>query len=99
MYVWNGFAIVGKRADLTENLLVTIEKEETALKNETSEQLIKMMLICWYETLTFLFASILLAFCEVSSVLRNMHLNLSIEILELLECLIVVRDMSFIKFD
>lgn len=37
MYVWNGFAIVGKRADLTENLLVTIEKEETALQNETSK--------------------------------------------------------------
>lgn len=37
MYVWNGFSIVGMRADLTENLLVTIEKEETALKNETSE--------------------------------------------------------------
>ncbi|XP_041272477.1 tetratricopeptide repeat protein 39B isoform X3 [Onychostruthus taczanowskii] len=36
MYVWNGFAIVGKRADLTENLLVTIEKEETALQNETN---------------------------------------------------------------
>lgn len=37
MYVWNGFAIVGQRADLTENLLVTIEKEETALQNETSK--------------------------------------------------------------
>lgn len=37
MYVWNGFAIVGKRVDLTENLLVTIEKEETALQNETSK--------------------------------------------------------------
>ncbi|KAF4802923.1 tetratricopeptide repeat domain 39B [Turdus rufiventris] len=36
MYVWNGFAVVGKRADLTENLLVTIEKEETALENETN---------------------------------------------------------------
>ncbi|XP_033029237.1 tetratricopeptide repeat protein 39B isoform X2 [Lacerta agilis] len=36
MYVWNGFSIVGMRADLTENLLVTIEKEETALKNETN---------------------------------------------------------------
>ncbi|KAJ7423409.1 tetratricopeptide repeat domain 39B [Pitangus sulphuratus] len=36
MYVWNGFAIVGKRSDLTENLLVTIEKEETALQNETN---------------------------------------------------------------
>lgn len=37
MYVWNGFAVVGQRADLTENLLVTIEKEETALQNETSK--------------------------------------------------------------
>ncbi|XP_073201548.1 tetratricopeptide repeat protein 39B isoform X4 [Lepidochelys kempii] len=36
MYVWNGFAIVGKRADLTESLLITIEKEETALQNQTS---------------------------------------------------------------
>ncbi|CAI9557917.1 unnamed protein product [Staurois parvus] len=34
MYVWNGFTIVGRRADLTENLLVTIEKAETALQNE-----------------------------------------------------------------
>lgn len=45
MYVWNGFAIVGKRADLTENLLVTIEKEETALQNETSKWSIKVELI------------------------------------------------------
>uniref|UniRef100_H3AL96 Tetratricopeptide repeat protein 39B n=1 Tax=Latimeria chalumnae TaxID=7897 RepID=H3AL96_LATCH len=36
MYVWNGFTIVGKRADLTENLLVTIEQAEMALKQETS---------------------------------------------------------------
>ncbi|XP_019410284.1 PREDICTED: tetratricopeptide repeat protein 39B [Crocodylus porosus] len=34
MYVWNGFAVVGKRTDLTESLLITIEKEETALQNE-----------------------------------------------------------------
>ncbi|XP_072445235.1 tetratricopeptide repeat protein 39B isoform X1 [Chiloscyllium punctatum] len=33
MYVWNGFAILGKRADLTENMLVTIEKEEIELQN------------------------------------------------------------------
>ncbi|XP_010180928.1 PREDICTED: tetratricopeptide repeat protein 39B-like, partial [Mesitornis unicolor] len=38
MYVWNGFAIVAKRSDLTENLLVTIEKEEAALQNETSNE-------------------------------------------------------------
>uniref|UniRef100_H0V466 Tetratricopeptide repeat protein 39B n=1 Tax=Cavia porcellus TaxID=10141 RepID=H0V466_CAVPO len=34
MYVWNGFSIVGKRKDLCENLLVTIEKAESALQNE-----------------------------------------------------------------
>lgn len=37
MYVWSGFSILGKRADFTENMLVTIEKEETLLKNETRE--------------------------------------------------------------
>lgn len=37
MYVWNGFAVVGKRTDLTESLLITIEKEETALQNEASK--------------------------------------------------------------
>ncbi|XP_068090934.1 tetratricopeptide repeat protein 39B isoform X2 [Hyperolius riggenbachi] len=36
MYVWNGFTIVGRRSDLTENLLVTIEKAEVALQNETN---------------------------------------------------------------
>uniref|UniRef100_A0A8C6WAW5 Tetratricopeptide repeat protein 39B n=1 Tax=Nannospalax galili TaxID=1026970 RepID=A0A8C6WAW5_NANGA len=34
MYVWNGFSIVGKRKDLSENLLVTIEKAEAALQNQ-----------------------------------------------------------------
>ncbi|XP_066460379.1 tetratricopeptide repeat protein 39B [Eleutherodactylus coqui] len=34
MYVWNGFTIVGRRSDLTESLLVTIEKAETDLQNE-----------------------------------------------------------------
>ncbi|KAG8455132.1 hypothetical protein GDO86_001370, partial [Hymenochirus boettgeri] len=34
MYVWNGFTIVGKRADLMENVLVTIEKAEDDLQNE-----------------------------------------------------------------
>ncbi|XP_078070282.1 tetratricopeptide repeat protein 39B isoform X1 [Mustelus asterias] len=32
MYVWNGFAILGKRADLTENMLVTVEKAEIELQ-------------------------------------------------------------------
>uniref|UniRef100_A0A6I8SST2 Tetratricopeptide repeat protein 39B n=1 Tax=Xenopus tropicalis TaxID=8364 RepID=A0A6I8SST2_XENTR len=34
VYVWNGFTIVGKRPDLTENVLVTIEKAEVALQSE-----------------------------------------------------------------
>lgn len=34
MYVWNGFSIVGKRKDLSENLLVTVEKAEEALQNQ-----------------------------------------------------------------
>ncbi|KAM3590032.1 uncharacterized protein V6R79_002371 [Siganus canaliculatus] len=34
MYVWNGFAIVGKRADHTEALLVTIETAEERLRND-----------------------------------------------------------------
>ncbi|XP_066534833.1 tetratricopeptide repeat protein 39B-like isoform X2 [Hoplias malabaricus] len=32
MYVWNGFTIVGKRPELTQNLLITIEKSEEELK-------------------------------------------------------------------
>ncbi|XP_037396814.1 tetratricopeptide repeat protein 39B isoform X1 [Pygocentrus nattereri] len=32
MYVWNGFTIVGKRADATESLLITIEKAEEELR-------------------------------------------------------------------
>ncbi|KAG3287285.1 tetratricopeptide repeat domain 39B [Ictidomys tridecemlineatus] len=34
MYVWNGFSIVGKRKDVSENLLVTIEMAEAALQNQ-----------------------------------------------------------------
>ncbi|XP_061921485.1 tetratricopeptide repeat protein 39B isoform X1 [Entelurus aequoreus] len=34
MYVWNGFAIVGRRADYTEALLVTIETAEEQLKRD-----------------------------------------------------------------
>uniref|UniRef100_A0A8D3BWW8 Tetratricopeptide repeat protein 39B n=1 Tax=Scophthalmus maximus TaxID=52904 RepID=A0A8D3BWW8_SCOMX len=34
MYVWNGFTIVGKRADATEALLVTIEAAEEQLRND-----------------------------------------------------------------
>lgn len=34
MYIWNGFPIVSKREDLSENLLLTIEKAETTLQNQ-----------------------------------------------------------------
>uniref|UniRef100_A0A7N8YMW9 Tetratricopeptide repeat protein 39B n=1 Tax=Mastacembelus armatus TaxID=205130 RepID=A0A7N8YMW9_9TELE len=36
MYVWNGFTIVGKRADSTEALLITIEAAEEQLRNDPS---------------------------------------------------------------
>uniref|UniRef100_A0A8C2ZXZ8 Tetratricopeptide repeat protein 39B n=1 Tax=Cyclopterus lumpus TaxID=8103 RepID=A0A8C2ZXZ8_CYCLU len=36
MYVWNGFTIVGKRADSTEAQLVTIEATEEQLRNDPS---------------------------------------------------------------
>ncbi|KAF4025355.1 hypothetical protein G4228_017400 [Cervus hanglu yarkandensis] len=36
MYVWNGFPLVSKRKDLSENLLVTVEKAEAALQSENS---------------------------------------------------------------
>lgn len=39
MYVWNGFTIVGKRADYTESLLVTIERAEEQLRSDPSETL------------------------------------------------------------
>ncbi|XP_054842452.1 tetratricopeptide repeat protein 39B isoform X1 [Eublepharis macularius] len=51
MYVWNGISIVGKRTDLTENLLVTIEKEETALKNEPNHNEYYMDDICLLQLL------------------------------------------------
>ncbi|VTJ85003.1 Hypothetical predicted protein, partial [Marmota monax] len=35
MYVWNGFSIVGKRKDISENLLVTVEMAEAALQNQS----------------------------------------------------------------
>lgn len=41
MYVWNGFTIVGKRADCTEALLITIEAAEEQLRNDPSELKIK----------------------------------------------------------
>uniref|UniRef100_A0A6Q2X6E4 Tetratricopeptide repeat protein 39B n=1 Tax=Esox lucius TaxID=8010 RepID=A0A6Q2X6E4_ESOLU len=36
MYVWNGFTIVGKRADHTESLLITLEKAEEKLNTDPS---------------------------------------------------------------
>lgn len=44
MYVWNGFTIVGKRADSTEALLVTIETAEEQLRNDPSKFKITQML-------------------------------------------------------
>lgn len=34
MYVWNGFTVVGKRPDLTESILSTLEKAEKQLQTD-----------------------------------------------------------------
>ncbi|XP_017271980.1 tetratricopeptide repeat protein 39B [Kryptolebias marmoratus] len=34
MYVWNGFNVVGKRPELTENILSTLDKAEEQLQND-----------------------------------------------------------------
>ncbi|KAG8014723.1 Tetratricopeptide repeat protein 39B [Nibea albiflora] len=36
MYVWNGFTVVGKRPELTESILATLEKAEDELREDTS---------------------------------------------------------------
>ncbi|XP_051044077.1 tetratricopeptide repeat protein 39B isoform X4 [Phodopus roborovskii] len=58
MYVWNGFSIVAKRKDLSENLLVTVEKAEAALqKNQNfadsvdDECLVKLLKGCCLKNL------------------------------------------------
>uniref|UniRef100_A0A8C8TU80 Tetratricopeptide repeat protein 39B n=1 Tax=Peromyscus maniculatus bairdii TaxID=230844 RepID=A0A8C8TU80_PERMB len=57
MYVWNGFSIVGKRKDLSENLLVTVEKAEEALQNQNltdsvdDECLVKLLKGCCLKNL------------------------------------------------
>uniref|UniRef100_A0A8D2JQI7 Tetratricopeptide repeat protein 39B n=1 Tax=Sciurus vulgaris TaxID=55149 RepID=A0A8D2JQI7_SCIVU len=58
MYVWNGFSIVSKRKDLSENLLVTVEMAEAALQNETfsdysvdDECLVKLLKGCCLKNL------------------------------------------------
>lgn len=38
MYVWNGFTVVGKRPELTESILATLEKAEEQLKDDPSER-------------------------------------------------------------
>lgn len=58
MYIWNGFPIVGKRKDLSESLLVTVEKAEAALQNENlsdysvdDECLVKLLKGCCLKNL------------------------------------------------
>uniref|UniRef100_A0A8C0MYS3 Tetratricopeptide repeat protein 39B n=1 Tax=Canis lupus familiaris TaxID=9615 RepID=A0A8C0MYS3_CANLF len=58
MYVWNGFPVVSKRKDLSENLLVTVEKAEAALQNENisdysvdDECLVKLLKGCCLKNL------------------------------------------------
>ncbi|XP_072239930.1 tetratricopeptide repeat protein 39B-like [Leuresthes tenuis] len=36
MYVWNGFTVVGKRPELTQNILSTLERAEKQLSNDSA---------------------------------------------------------------
>lgn len=38
MYVWNGFTVVGKRPELTKNILTTLEEAEEELRENSSER-------------------------------------------------------------
>lgn len=49
MYVWNGFTIIGKRADCSESLLVTIEAAEEQLRNDPRELIMLMTLLTTYQ--------------------------------------------------
>ncbi|KAM5330104.1 tetratricopeptide repeat protein 39B isoform 1-T1 [Glossophaga mutica] len=58
MYAWNGFPVVSKRKDLSENLLLTIEKAEATLQNENfsdymvdDECLVKLLKGCCLKNL------------------------------------------------
>uniref|UniRef100_A0A2I3HBL8 Tetratricopeptide repeat domain 39B n=1 Tax=Nomascus leucogenys TaxID=61853 RepID=A0A2I3HBL8_NOMLE len=58
MYVWNGFSIVSKRKDVSENLLVTVEKAEAALQSQNfnsfsvdDECLVKLLKGCCLKNL------------------------------------------------
>ncbi|XP_007640545.1 tetratricopeptide repeat protein 39B isoform X1 [Cricetulus griseus] len=57
MYVWNGFSIVAQRKDLSESLLVTVEKAEAALQNQNfadsvdDECLVKLLKGCCLKNL------------------------------------------------
>lgn len=50
MYVWNGFTIVGKRADFTESLLVTIETAEEQLRRDPSEWMVPVLSCSAFKT-------------------------------------------------
>lgn len=38
MYVWNGFTVVGRRPELTERILATLEKAEEELGNDSGKR-------------------------------------------------------------
>uniref|UniRef100_A0AAX7TPK4 Tetratricopeptide repeat protein 39B n=1 Tax=Astatotilapia calliptera TaxID=8154 RepID=A0AAX7TPK4_ASTCA len=44
MYVWNGFTIVGKKPELTEGILSTLEKAEEQLRNDPSDECVVQLL-------------------------------------------------------
>lgn len=67
MYVWNGFAIVGKRVDLTKSILTTLEVAEEQLRDDPSER--KHIWTCFW------FACSSTAFCPGCADPSDYHLD------------------------
>lgn len=36
MYIWNGYTVIGKHKDLTENMLKTLDEAQAQLESSTS---------------------------------------------------------------
>lgn len=57
MYVWNGFTVVGKRPEVTEAILTTLEKAEQQLKDDPSERNSRILILSYTSFFSFLYIS------------------------------------------
>uniref|UniRef100_A0A8C5GAU8 Tetratricopeptide repeat protein 39B n=1 Tax=Gouania willdenowi TaxID=441366 RepID=A0A8C5GAU8_GOUWI len=101
MYVWNGFTVVGKRPELTENILSTLEKTEDQLRNEThpseyhqdDECLVQLLKgLCLRELGRLVQAEI----CFNRVISRWSHLTAPHHTLELTACFFAMQNCFFV---